>query len=209
MLRSNRFITDAEIIIKAFFVNENKNCQWNCKELRGLYLAGYPWGLSSLSPIPRDANLKNSKSRTSPFLPCMTLKMHQISKTFPQKMPKVCQNMPEKCILCTFMCVVQNIWWSVWETGRLSMYPGNLQIIQESWHRCIPCFFPYPLPITSIPPHSPKREYVYERYLYIQEYMSILLLHYISCGFHMWKKIGNPDRNKSEDHKDKVRMRPR
>lgn len=59
-------------------------------------------------------------------------------------MPKVCQNMPEKCILCTFMCAVQNIWWSVWETGRLSMYPRNLQIIQESWHRCIPCFFPYP-----------------------------------------------------------------
>lgn len=102
-------------------------------------------------------------------------------------MPKVCQNMPEKCILCVFMCVVQNIWWSVWETGRLSMYPGNLQIIQESWHRCIPCFFPYPLSITSIPPHSPKREYVYERYLFIQEYMSMLLLHYISCGFHMWR----------------------
>lgn len=57
-----------------------------------------------------------------------TTKRHQISKNLPKYV--------WKCILCTFLHIVQEIWWLTREPRRFSLYLGDSCIIWKSWHRC-------------------------------------------------------------------------
>lgn len=38
-------------------------------------------------------------------------------QNFPLKMPNIGQNLPEKCILSTFICIFWANWWPKWESG--------------------------------------------------------------------------------------------
>ena len=55
-----------------------------------------------------------------------------IKKNFPKK-PEICQK--NVFYALSFIWFVREIWWPVWETVRLGLYPGDSWIIQESWHR--------------------------------------------------------------------------
>lgn len=68
-----------------------------------------------------------------------TTKILQIFKT---GLPKISKNMSEKFLLCTFLLIVEEIRWTIQETGIFILYAGDSQIIWQSLHWCTALFYP-------------------------------------------------------------------
>ena len=59
-------------------------------------------------------------------LPIKSQKASNI-QNFSPKMPQIGQNVSEKCILYTFICI-KEIWCPIQESWRFSLYQGDYQI---------------------------------------------------------------------------------